>query len=38
MFVEEDENLEVTSIFIDKEGQWFYQGLEMVRRDIFLLF
>ncbi len=38
MFVEEDEKLEVNSIFIDKEGRWFYQGLEMVRRDIVLLF
>jgi hypothetical protein len=38
MFVEEDEKREVNSIFIDKEGRWFYQGLEMVRRDIVLLF
>ena len=38
MPVEEDEKREVRPIFIDKEGQWFYQGLEMVRRDIVLLF
>ena len=36
--MEEGEKLEVSSIFIDKEGRWFYQGLEMVRRDIVLLF
>jgi uncharacterized protein len=28
----------VKQIFIDKEGRWFYQGSEMVRRDIVLLF
>ncbi|MBP1741665.1 MAG: hypothetical protein H6Q48_3958 [Deltaproteobacteria bacterium] len=38
MFVEKDEKPEVNSIFIDNEGRWFYQGLEMVRRDIVLLF
>lgn len=25
-------------IFIDKEGRWFFQGSEMIRRDIVLLF
>jgi uncharacterized protein len=38
MFMEEDEKTEVKPISIDKEGKWFYQGLEMVRRDIVLLF
>ncbi len=28
---------EVDPIFIDKEGRWFYRGLEMFRRDIVLL-
>jgi hypothetical protein len=33
-----DEKREVRPILINKEGQWFYQGLEMIRRDIVLLF
>lgn len=36
--MEQDGEREVNSIFIDKEGRWFYQGLEMIRRDIVLLF
>ena len=36
--MEEDNRRGVKSIFIDKEGRWFYKGLEMVRRDIVLLF
>jgi hypothetical protein len=36
--MEQDEKKEVNSIFIDKEGRWFYQGLEMIRRDVVLLF
>lgn len=28
----------MNSIFIDKEGRWFYQGLEMIRREVVLLF
>jgi uncharacterized protein len=36
--MEKEERPELRPIFINKEGQWFYQGLEMVRRDIVLLF
>ena len=35
---EENGNRDMKPMFIDKEGRWFYQGLEMVRRDIVLLF
>ena len=38
VLMEKDERIELRPIFINKEGQWFYQGLEMVRRDIVLLF
>ncbi len=36
--MEEDEKRELRPIFINKEGQWFYQGSEMNRCDIVLLF
>ncbi|HSB03975.1 MAG TPA: hypothetical protein VLK23_02190 [Thermodesulfobacteriota bacterium] len=36
--MEQAEKRKLRPIFINKEGQWFYHGLEMVRRDIILLF
>ncbi len=34
----EDEKIEMEAISIDKDGRWFYQGSEMIHRDIVLLF
>jgi hypothetical protein len=36
--MEEEEKRGLRPIFINKEGRWFHQGLEMIRRDILLLF
>lgn len=34
----DSQDLPPCGIYIDKEGRWFYQGAEMVRRDIVRLF